>query len=83
MKMEPKDMATKETGTKEMGPNRRSEEIKRRGRLWAPQDCEIFPSVQWTPQAWTRVATGSIPQGAKTGAEGAGECAGSYRCTQL
>ena len=61
MKMEPKDMATKETGIKEMGPNRRSEEIKRRGRLWAPQDCEIFLSVQWIPQAWTRVATGSIP----------------------
>ena len=36
MKMEPKDIATKETGIKEIGLNRRSEEIKRRGRLWAP-----------------------------------------------
>jgi len=61
MKMELKDMATKETRTKEISPNKRSEEIKRRGRLWAPQDCEIFPSIQWTSQAWTKVATRSIP----------------------
>lgn len=60
MKMESKDMATKKTGTKEMGPNRRSGQIKRRGRLWASQNCEIFPSVQWTSQACTWVATGSI-----------------------